>query len=86
MTAWFYHKGQLQPIKDTHPDVGANVLDGKARLRYHDTGRILAVQARSLHLCRQGIAAVLEREAIRPARINAEWPGHFVDCPIGDWK
>ena len=85
MSAWYYNKGRLEQIDTEHPEVADSVANGKARIRYHDSG-VLAVQARSLHLCRQALAAVLDSIQIRPARINAEWPGHFVDCQIHEWK
>jgi len=86
MQAWYYFRGTLEEIEGEHPGKVAAVYKGKARVRYHEDTETLAVQARSQHICRAAIAAVLDTGDIRPSRINAEWPGRYVDCWIQDWK
>jgi hypothetical protein len=86
MLAWYYHRGRLQEIDGEHPGVIASVYKGKARVRFHEDTETLAVQARSRHICRQAVAAVLDEGQIMPSRINAEWPGQFIECWIQEWS
>ena len=83
--AWYYYRGRLTEIQGEHPEPVAAVYKGKARVRYHEEIETLTVQARSLHICRKAIAAVLDTCEVMPSRINAEWPGQYKECWVQDW-
>ena len=87
MRAWYYYRGALQVIEGEHPAPVSAVFKGHARIRYHEDSGILAVQARSRRICRQAVDLVLDRTDVKPDRINAEWPGVFIDVAIGErWR
>lgn len=85
MEAWFYFRGRLIEVEGEHIGPIAKIARGYARIRYHEDSEILAVQARSKNIVCKAINLFLDEYGI-PSRINAHWPGKFVDCPIQDWK
>lgn len=84
MRAWYYDRGKMIGVDGEHPGPVGAIYRGKVRMRYHEDSETLAVQARSKYLCKAAIDAYIDAEGF-PSRINAEWPGHFVDCPIQEW-
>jgi len=84
MRAWYYYRGKLVEVFGEHPYVVSSIAKGKVRVRYHDETETLAVQARSLHLCRQAVAAYIDCEGF-PSKVAAEWPGRYIECFIQDW-
>jgi len=86
MRAWYYSRGRLNVVPGEHFGVVAAVYRGKVRVRYHEDSDTLAVQARSLNLCRQAVKAVLDRTDVHPEKICAEWPGQYREVFLSDWK
>lgn len=87
MQAWYYFRGKLTPVAGEHPGVVAAIYKGRARVRFHEDTNTLAVQARSRQIVRAAIATYLDDpNNDYPESINAEWPGHYVECFVQDWK
>ena len=84
MRAWYYSRGKLTEIDGEHPGPIGAIAKGKVRVRYHEENETLAVQARSRELCRSAVRAYIDAEGF-PSRINAEWPGRYIDCWIQEW-
>lgn len=82
---WWYYRGRLIKVEGEHTEVDGTIDKGHARMRYHKVSGVLAVQARTRQICRSAVNTYLDAEGF-PDYVTIEWPGHFEDCAIADWK